>query len=180
MKENLEKSIDFLNKKIGIKSSFSVPENYFSELEASISSEISTSSFSKDTGFTTQNDYFNNLEDSILNSISAPQRESKIIHFRSKILKTIPFVAAASIALFITFIPFFIEDSNTFSLDSISQNDIENWLDSKTFSNIEIANAIGDDFLKLNDFSFTEFKVENLEDYLTTIDTQELLIEINN
>ena len=38
MKENLEKSIDFLNKKIGIKSSFSVPENYFSELEASISS----------------------------------------------------------------------------------------------------------------------------------------------
>ena len=88
MKENLEKSIDFLNKKIGIKSSFSVPENYFSELEASISSEISTSSFSKDTGFTTPNDYFNNLEDSILNSISAPQRESKIIHFRSKILKT--------------------------------------------------------------------------------------------
>jgi hypothetical protein len=180
MKENLKNSIDFLNKKIGIKSSFSVPKNYFFEVEASIFSEISTSSFSEDTGFTTPNDYFNNLEDCILNSISAPQRASKVIHFRSKILKAIPFVAAASIALFITFNSFFFEDSNTFSIDSLSQNDIENWLDSKTFSNIEIANVIGDDFLKWNDFSFTELKNENLEDYLTTIDTQELLNEINN
>lgn len=180
MKEDLKNSIDFLNKKTGRNSGFSVPENYFSEVEESIFAEVTTTSFSKDTGFTTPNDYFNNLEDKILNTISTPQKESKIIHFKSSLLKAIPFVAAASIALFITLNSFFFKESTTFSLDSVSQNDIENWLESKTFTNTEIANVIGDDFLKLNDFSFTEIKTENLEDYLTTMDTQELLNEIEN
>ena len=35
-------------------------------------------------------------------------------------------------------------------------------------------------FLSDSSYLTIEFKVENLEDYLTTIDTQELLIEINN
>ncbi|PQJ74651.1 hypothetical protein [Polaribacter gangjinensis] len=179
MKEDLKNSIDFLNKKTEKKSGLSVPENYFSEVEESIFAEVSTSSLPKDTGFTTPNNYFNDFENNILSNL-VPQKESKIIHFKSRILKAIPFVAAASIALFISLNSFFFEKSTTFSLDSISQNDIENWLDSKSFTNTEIANAIGDDFLNMNDFSFADLKTENLEDYLTTIDTQELLSEINN
>lgn len=180
MKEDLKNNIDFLNKKAGRNAGFSVPENYFSEVEESIFAEVSTSSFSKDAGFRTTNDYFDNLEERILNSILAPQKESKIIQFKSRIIKAIPFVAAASIALFITLNSLFFKKSSSFSFDSISQNDIENWLDSKSFTNTEIANVIGDDFLTLNDFSFAELKTENLEDYLTTIDTQELLSEIDN
>ena len=180
MEKDLKNSIDFLNKKTGRNSGFSVPKNYFSEVEESIFAEVATISFSKDAGFKTPDNYFNNLEDSILDTILTPQKESKVIHFKSTIFKIIPYVAAASIALFITLNSLFFKESSTFSLDSVSQNDIENWLDSKTFTNTEIANVLGDEFLNLNDFSFAELKTETLEDYITTIDTQELLNEIDN
>jgi hypothetical protein len=178
MENDLKNTIDYLDEKTRRNSGFSVPTNYFSEFEEAVFTQISTTSFSKETGFKTPDGYFNSLEDKILQSISTSQKQSKVITFKRTILKIAPFIAAASIALFITFNSYFFKESNTFSLDSISQKDIENWLDSNSFSNTEIATVLGDDFLDLNDFSFTELKTENLENYLTTIDTNNLLDEI--
>ncbi|MBG7613015.1 hypothetical protein IU405_12230 [Polaribacter sp. BAL334] len=180
MKKELKNSIDYLDTKTAKNSGFSVPTNYFTELEEAVFTEISTTSFPKETGFATPDDYFISLENRILDSISVTKKETTVIQFKNRIFKFIPYVAAASIALFITLNSFFFKETTTFSLDSVSQNDIENWLDSKTFTNTEIANVLGDEFLNLNDFSFAELKTETLEDYITTIDTQELLNEIDN
>lgn len=177
MEKELKNSIDFINKKAGKTSGFSVPSNYFDELDDTIIAKIATSNFSDETGFKTPDDYFLNLEDRILESVSKEQKQSKVINFKARIFKAIPYLAAASIALFITFNSLIFKNTSSFTLDSISENDIENWLEFNTFNTNDIATVLGDDFLNMNDLSFAQLKTENLEDYLYSIDSETLLIE---
>ena len=46
MKKELKNSIDYLNTKTAKNSGFSVPTDYFTELEEAVFTEISTTSFS--------------------------------------------------------------------------------------------------------------------------------------
>ncbi len=179
MKSELKNSIEFLNNKTKRNSGFIVPENYFFEIEEIVFAKITTSEFKKETGFTIPENYFNTLENNILDSVSTTNKQPKVIDFKTRILKIAPFVAAASIVLFITFQSIFSEKAVPFSLENISEQDIENWMELKSFTNTEIATAIGDDFLDMNDFSFAEFQTETLEDYITTIDTEDLLNDID-
>lgn len=179
MKTDLKNSIDFLNKKTGRNSGFIVPSNYFSELDNDIFAKISTTSFSNETGFKTPDNYFNSLENKILDTILIEQKKPKVISLPRRVSKIAPYLAAASIALILTFNLLFFNKSNVFSFDSISEIDIENWIETNSFTTNELATNLGDEILDLNDFSFADFKTETLDYYLTTIDTQELLNEID-
>lgn len=177
MKTNLKNSIKFINKKAGRNLGFTVPNNYFDDFDNAIFAKIDTDSFPNETGFKTPENYFSDVENRILKSISEQQNPSKIIDFKRRILRFVPYIAAASIALFITFNTLIFKNDNSLSFESISETDLENWLESNSFNTSDIAAVLGDDFLEINDFSFAQLKTATLEDYLYSIDNQNLLNE---
>jgi len=177
MKKDLKNSIDFINKKVGKKSGFSITSNYFEDLEDAIFAKITTSELPKKTGFKTPENYFSEVENKILLRISENQHQPKVIDFKRKILKIVPYLVAASIVLFITINTFIFNKKESITFDSISKNDIENWFDSNTLNSSDIATILGDGILEMNDFYFAQFKTETIEDYLYSIDNQEILNE---
>lgn len=179
MKTTLKNSIDYLNKKTGRNSGFTVPANYFSELEDAIFTQILAGRFPKETGFETPENYFDSLENKILNTVLIEQKQPKVISLQRRVLKIVPYVAAASIALILTFNLLFFNKSTVLSMDSISKGDIENWIETNSFTNNDLVTNLGNEVLDLNDFLFVDFKNAALEDYLSTIDTQDILNEID-
>lgn len=177
MKKYIKNRVKFIDKKTGRNSGFSVPTNYFEDLEDAIFAKITTPELSKETGFKTPKNYFSDVENTILEKISEKETQSKVIDFKARILKIVPYFAAASIVLLITFNSLIFNKKETITFDSLSKNDIENWFDSNTLSSTDIAAVLGDDFLEMNDFSFSKLKTENLENYLNEIDNQLLLDE---
>ncbi len=69
MENNLKNSIEFLNYKVGKHHGFSVPEDYFNELESEIVSKKATANLPDFNGFSTPQNYFNELEDDLLERI---------------------------------------------------------------------------------------------------------------
>ena len=177
MKKNFKNSIEFIYKKAGRNLYFSFPPNYFEDLDNAIFSKITTSKLSKKTGFKTPKNYFSDVENKILEKISKEQHQPKVINFKRRIIKLIPYLVAASIALFITFNSLIYREKKSITFDSLSKNDIELWFDSNTLNSSDIVTVIGEDFLEMNDFSFSKFKNENLENYLYNIDNQLFLDE---
>lgn len=177
MKKDLKNSVEFIDKKAGRNSGFSVPSNYFKDLDVAIFTEITISELPKKTGFKTPKNYFSDVENKILERILEKKHQPKIIGFKGKILKIVPYLVAASIALFITFNSLINREKKSITFDSLSKNDIELWFDSNTLNSSDVVTVIGDDFLEMNDFSFSKFKTENLENYLYNIDNQLFLDE---
>ena len=88
--------------------------------------------------------------------------------------------AAASIILFIGLNSFVFKTNKALTLDSLSNDDFEFWLDSNTITTSEVALVLEDDILDENDFYFLTIKDETIEDYLNnSIDYKDLLNEIN-
>lgn len=178
--ENEIKNIEnYINNKVGQETGFSTPSNYFDNLEDVIASKISEENFAKETAFRVPKDYFSSLDDSILAQVSSERKETKVISFKERILKVIPYAAAASIALFISLNSFVFNTNDEFTLDSLSDNDIEYWLEENTLNNNDIAAILEDDILDENEFSFTDLKDESIEDYINSIDNTSLLNELN-
>lgn len=176
MKEDLKNSERFINKKAGKKTGFSVPTVYFENIEDVILSKINTNKIPTETGFQLPKNYFYGVENRIIEKIHK-KKEPQIVNFKRTFIKIVPYLAAASIALFISLKLLFFKNSNNFNFDSISNVDIENWIDTSTFTNDDIYTILDDDFLNTDDFVFTNFKTKNIEDYLNSIDDQELLTE---
>lgn len=179
MENEIKNSIAFINKKTGKKSGFSAPSDYFDNLEDVIAVKITTESLPKESAFKVPDTYFNNLEDHILAQVSSKEKETKVISFRDRVLKIIPYTAAASIALFIGLNSFVFNQNETLTLDMLSDNEIEYWLDTNTLNNNDIAAILEDEILDENEFSFTEIKDESIEDYINSIDNTSLLNELN-
>ena len=162
------------------KSGFSTPENYFESVENSVFSNIKAATFSKENVFTAPDNYFTNFEDSLFANIDFPKKEVKVISLKSRILKIIPAAAAASILLFIglntlTF-------SETTSFESISSEEMENWLDESYIkNNTSIINFVDADFKSSNVLEEdSSIEGEDIFEYLNTIDSSTLLTEIES
>lgn len=179
MENELKNSIQYINNKVSKKPGFSAPTNYFETLEDSIESRLVEEKFAKNSGFKTQENYFDGIENSILAKILSEEKETKVISFKQRIFKLIPIAAAASIILFIGLNSFIYNTSDKLTLDSLSNNDIEYWLDTNTFNSIDVTVVYEDDILEENDFLFTEIKDESIEDYINSIDNTSLLNELN-
>lgn len=179
MENEIKNSLDYINKKTGKKTGFSTPSNYFNNLEDVISAKISEESFAKETAFKVPESYFNKLEDSVLAKFSSEEKETKVISFKERILKVIPYVAAASIVLFISLNSFVFNTNEEFTLDNLSDNDIEYWLNDSSLNTNDIALILEDEIINENEFSFADIKDESIEDYINSIDNASLLNELN-
>jgi hypothetical protein len=179
MENEIKHSIDFINKKVGNKNNFSVPTNYFDHLEDDISLKISEKSFKKNNAFKIPETYFNTIEDNILTTISSQEKKTKVISFKQRLLKLIPYAAAASIALFIGLNSFVFNTNDILTFDMVSDDDIEYWLDENTISTSEIGIILEDEISDENAFYFTKLEDESIEDYINSIDNTSLLNELN-
>jgi hypothetical protein len=179
MENELKHSVLYINNKVGKKTGFSAPTDYFDNLQDSIQAKLAEESFSKKSAFKVPENYFDTLENNVLVRISSEEKETKIISFKERIFKMIPIAAAASIILFIGLNSFVFNTNDEITLDSLSNNDIEYWLDTNTFHSSDISTVYEDDILDENEFLFTEIKDESIEDYISLIDDPSLLNELN-
>tara|TARA_R110002124_G_scaffold88041_1_gene226241 strand:- start:9157 stop:9699 length:543 start_codon:yes stop_codon:yes gene_type:complete len=173
-------SLKYIKSTTQNKSGFSVPENYFVSIGETVFSKISEQSFSKENAFTAPKDYFNNFEDRLLTKLDFPKKEVKVISLKSRLLQIIPTAAAASVLLFIglNYFSFF----NTTSFDSISADEIEDWLNEGYINHAaSTVNFVDADFKDSNALEEdTSIKDEDILEYLNTIDNATLLTEIES
>tara|TARA_R110002051_G_scaffold239209_1_gene299850 strand:- start:49 stop:588 length:540 start_codon:yes stop_codon:yes gene_type:complete len=179
MENELKHSIQYINNKVRKKTGFSAPTDYFDNLQDSIQAKLAEESFSKKSAFKVPENYFDTLENNVLGRISSEVKETKVISFKERIFKMIPIAAAASIILFIGLNSFVFNTSDEITLDSLSNNDIEYWLDTNTFHSSDISTVYEDDILDENEFLFNELEDESIEDYISLLDDPSLLNELN-
>lgn len=178
MENETRNSEQFIKSTLGNKNPFATPDNYFDAIEDQFSAKLAEESFSKENPFKVSDKYFDSLEDTILAKVHSGKKEVKVISLKDRLLKAIPFAAAASIILFIGLNTFNFKTDNTASLDSLSDADIEYWLDSNTLHTTDIASVLEDDLLDENAFYFTDIEDESIEDYINTDDNSYLLNEL--
>ncbi|MDN3619064.1 hypothetical protein QWY81_06285 [Polaribacter undariae] len=179
MENKIKNSEEYLNSILGKKNSFSLPKNYFDTIEDAVETKLAEENLTKENGFATPDNYFKNLEDNILSKVSAPKKEAKVISFKERILKIIPIAAAASIILFIGLNSFEFNKTEELTIDSLSDDDMEFWLNSTTIHTNDIAIVLENDLLEESDFYFSSLEDENIEDYINSIDNTSFFNEIN-
>ncbi len=178
MNNELKNSVEFIKSKAGKKTGFSTPTNYFNGLDEVIETIISEEIIPAETNFKTPDNYFNSLEDKILDKVSIPKKVTKVISLKDRIYKVIPYTAAASIILFIGLNSSIFSNSSSISIDSLSENDLEYWMESNTLYANDISEVLDDDILDEADFTFAELKDENIEDYIILNDNASLINEL--
>ena len=177
MEHNIKNSETYLNSTLGKESGFSIPKNYFTTIENAIEAKLTEEQFIEKEGFTIPNSYFKELENKILTKVLCTKKETKVISLKERVLKFIPISAAAAVILFIGLNSFMFNTTEELTLDSLSEIDIEYWLDSNTLNTHEIAIALEDVVLDENDFYFTSLEDKNIEDYINTIDNTSSIFE---
>ncbi|OAD44868.1 hypothetical protein [Polaribacter atrinae] len=179
MENKIKNSEEYLNSILGKETSFSLPKNYFDTIENAIETKLAEENIINENGFTAPDNYFNDLENEILAKVSSPKKETKVISFKERVLKMIPIAAAASIILFIGLNSFVFNKTEELTIDSLSDDDIEFWLNSTTLHTNDIAIVLENDVLEESDFYFSSLEDENIEDYMNSIDNTSFLNEIN-
>ncbi|MDA8951692.1 hypothetical protein N9290_02615 [Flavobacteriaceae bacterium] len=158
-----------------IKTGFTIPENYFTDIEDDFSSKLIEDKLPKHNGFQITKAYFENVENNIIEKTI--HKKGKLINFKTRKIKLIS--VAASIALLLFFGSNFIYNTNT----ELSSEEIISWLDMNvnSFSNDDIpitltelnfndtnpydiinSEVILESLLNSND---EDFIVENIETY---------------
>ena len=144
-----------------------VPENYFDELEERLFENLD-SELPEDTGFKVPDSYFKNFE-------VKPEihRENKVIQlFKRNRSRIIGLAVAASILLLFSIFPIF-NNSNSLDFDSLSDNDMESWLElnSDEINSFELADIIDDEDL----YAAEMISEEDISDYLIQTDLERWL-----
>lgn len=183
MDKDLKNSVDFITKTVGKKTGFSVPANYFDNLENSISTIVTEGSLPTQKPFDIPEDYFNKLEDNIFSKINSEenklqQNEVKVISLYQRVLQIIPYTAAASVVLFLS-VFFFNKYNTSISIDDITTANIENWYEESygSTNTTELAMVFETtDFNEEDDFSIS-FSDDNLENYINNTNNNIVLNE---
>ena len=178
MKNEQKNSVEYLNNITGKKTGFSVPTNYFNAVEDAFSTNLFEDSNSKKNAFKTPASYFDNLETEILTKVYQPKKETKVITLKDKLLKFIPYAAAASVLLFVGLHYFSADITSDKLFDDLADNEIENWLleNSSEISNQDFAMVISEDVL--TDFTFSEIEDDDIEDYIISTQNTSILNDI--
>ncbi|WP_397446168.1 hypothetical protein [Polaribacter sp. R77954] len=179
MENDIKHSEDFIKNKVGKKPYFKLPTDYFDTIENEITAKISEDKLDKTNAFKVPEDYFSNVEHEVFKNINFNQKTTKVISFKERLRKAIPYAAAASIALFISLNTFVFNTNKELNFDAISDSEIEYWLDENTVSTSEIITILEDEILDENAFTFANINDESIEDYINSIDNTSLLNELN-
>ena len=164
MENEIKHSEDFIKKNVGKTSFFDVPSDYFNTVDFEISAKITEEKWNKTTAFKVPDDYFKNLEDKLITNINLNKKATKVISFKERLLKIIPYAAAASIALFISLNTFVFNANKELSFETISDSEIEYWLNENTVSTSEIITILEDEILDETEFYFANINDESIED----------------
>lgn len=154
------------------KEGFTMPTSYFETVENSVFNKIQKEKDCQKAGFKIPKNYLDTLEDKVLTKIDNHKKEIKVIDFKSVILKRIvPFVAAASLVLFIVIN----YNSNTISFENIASTEIEKWIENDLIilDAYEIAEVYQDTEIENQDI----FAEDELVEYLNGTDIESLLLE---
>ena len=180
MEDKIKNSEAYLNSVLGKENGFSVPKNYFNEIDERLSMVFMEEKIPNKKSFATPESYFDNLEDAILSKVTLAKKDTKVISFKQKIYKAIPFAIAASIALLIS-INYFSNFNSEINFDNLAQSDIETWIleNNSEMTSQDIATFISLDGINTNDFAYTNIDDEDIEDYIIYNDNTTLLNEIN-
>jgi len=158
---------------------FSVPDDYFNAIEDNVLSKIIEEQLPGKFTYNVPDNYFENFEERLFSNAEFSKTPTKVISLKSRILKYIPTAAAASILLFIGLNIFTAKDPfNTISTDDLDSWFDENYIDYSTVNTIDFVDT---DFTERNiledDISLED---EDILEYLNTIDTSNLLTEIES
>ncbi|GFD76783.1 hypothetical protein MHM83_15640 [Tenacibaculum sp. Mcav3-52] len=176
MNKKNKHTINFSSLKAGKNCGFSIPQNYFEEIEEKINTSIFIDSLPKKKTFNTPDDYFDTIETQILSKLVTEQTtETKVISLRKRILQYIPLAAAASVLLFIGFNYF---NTQKITFEDITITDIESWYENGygDIDNNELAATLNTS--ELDEDILASISDETLEDYLNSVDTTTLINEI--
>ncbi len=178
MNKELKNSVDFINQQVGKKTGFDIPKNYFSDIEKNLSTNLFSVGLPKANAFKVPSDYFDSVEGDIFNKLNLnEEKEIKVISIRKRILRFVPLAAAASVLLFLG-LNYFNTTSSPITFDDITIADIESWYENGygDTNSDELALAFNDSTLE--DDSLSLITDENLEEYLSEIDSSTYLNEI--
>ena len=150
--------------------SFEVPEDYFNSLEDTVLAKLRAEVLYKNETSEIPNDYFDQIENNILQKIKP---KGKVISLRSRILKiATPIAVAASILLAVVLT----NNSKSVTFDSLTNADIENWIQQETINETEIASIFLDE--ELTDFYLeTDISDSDMLDYLNENEIENLIYE---
>ncbi|WP_196892930.1 hypothetical protein [Aureivirga marina] len=178
-----DKHNDFLNREKDLyqKNGFSTPDAYFESFEDDLMSkileeEIKEKSSTK-TGMKVPDLYFDSLEEKIFENLPKEEKKSKIRFLNTSNFYRFASVAAA--AILIIWIMTTKKEQNSLNFDSISNNELNNWVTNETgdLGTYELAalyedneDLLGQDILFTNTISD-----EDLELYLNDIEIEDLL-----
>jgi hypothetical protein len=146
---------------------FKVPENYFNELEQRLSENLD-SKIPAETGFKVPDGYFKDFD------VKPEKNVPKVIQlFKRNRMKIIGLSVAASVLLLFSIFPLF-NNKETLDFDSLSDNEIETWLEtnSNEINSIEFADIIDD-----NDdlYAVEMISEQDISDYLIQTDLERWL-----
>ena len=101
---------------------FTTPEKYFDSIEDIVIAKLKSEVIHKNIENSIPKNYFNSIEETVLTKISASQ---KIIQFKTSLTK---FIAPIAIAASLLFIFTLNNNSTNVSFDSLTLNEVENWI----------------------------------------------------
>jgi len=181
MPNNIKNSEEFLNSISRKKNGFSVPKNYFNTIEEVIHAKLAEERSKNKSGFDLPNTYFKEFEESLLAKVLSPSlaNKAKVISFKERILKIIPITVAASVLIFIGLNSFVFDKNAELTLDTLSEDEIEYWLNSSDLYLNDISIVLAENILEENDFYFSTIGDETIEEYIFSIDNSYLLNELN-
>lgn len=181
MSRELKNSESFIKSNIKNNHGFSVPNDFFDNLEDTVMANITEQKFNQENAFSVPANYFENFEDELFSKIIPTKKHVKIISLKERLLKIIPTTAAACILLFIGLNYF--NTSESYNFDSISTDELDSWIEnyveSSNNSSIEL---VDEDFKNSNilEEEETNLNDEDILEYFNTIDNTSLLTEIES
>lgn len=169
----------FIEKQVGKKLPFSVPDEYFEHLNKKIQQRVLEDKFPKKTAFKVSDTYFENLEDRIISKIPKRQETTKVVRLKKYLLKTIPFAAAAAILLYIELFSYTLESTSMNDLDLLTESDLEYWLEANPIYTNDIAIVLEKNILDETPFYFTQIEDESIEEFVNTNNNSYLINELD-
>ena len=158
-----------------VKTGFKLPEDYFENFEGRLNERILEDSTlnMESNGFKVPQNYFETFETRILDRIKS-ERETKVVRLLSK--QKLYYMAgiAASILIIISIM---LTNRNRLSIDSLDTFAIERYLYQEEFSNEDLAALYQSIELSETDFIDMNISEDTYNEYIETIETEDLIIE---
>ncbi|MFC0605025.1 hypothetical protein [Winogradskyella pulchriflava] len=153
---------------------FKTPDNYFVSFEAKLQKRLSnkeTIEGVEHTGYVVPKGYFESFEDNLLENIN---QDKPVITLQPK--RKLYYIAGIA-ASFILLFGVLFNLKKDISIESIDTLAIESYLYQEDYSNDELASLFKPNEISVNDFIDLNISDETLNQYLETIDTEELILD---